>query len=112
MTRMPGWWEAKREASRRRKASRKVEWVAHSREPQELGPVKPYDPHPNPTSWYQFCTDRKYAYESRGEPVAAMIYWLLRSFELADIDPCTEEGWAELCAYWGYKSEWLECQVP
>jgi len=111
---MPGWWQKKRDAARVKKVARKaalrVEWSSSPRRKTEPeGPQKPYDPDPNPTSWYQFCTDRKYAYESRGDDVAAMIYWALRSFDMGDSpDPCNDAGYQALCGYWAYKMDWLE----
>jgi len=117
MNAMPGWWQKQRAVSRAKKDARKTaardEWsYAPQRETAPEGPPRPYDPDPNPRSWYQFCTDRKYAYESRGDDVAAMIYWVLRSFDLGvSPDPCTDEGYQELCDYWAYKMDWLERQA-
>jgi hypothetical protein len=114
---MPGWWLRQRALSRAKKDARKAAalraaqdaWSYTPRRDPEPGPLKPYDPSPNPTSWYQFCTDRQAAYESRGDDVAAMAYWALRSFDLGKSpDPCTDEGYQELCDYWAYKMDWLE----
>lgn len=67
-----------------------------------------YTPPPSAQSWYMFCTDRTRAYESRGDAVAAMVYWALRSFDMGESpDPCTEEGYRDLCDYWAYKMDWL-----
>lgn len=114
MNSMPGWWHQKRQLARRKKDERKarnrVEWTYDPKaQAVEAEPKGPYDPSPNPQSWYQFCTDRKYAYESRGEPIAAMVYWALRAFDFEkDLDPCTEEGYQALCEYWDYKMDGYE----
>ena len=114
MNGVPGWWQKRRDAARVKKVARKAalraEWSSLPRSKTALGgALKPYVPDPNPTSWYQFCTDLKYAYEARGDNVAAMFYWSLRSFDLGDSpDPCTDEGYQELCGYWSYKMDWLE----
>jgi hypothetical protein len=113
---MPGWWYRKRQENRRRKATRKAGaqdvWVAL---PAKLGPepaVKPYNPDPNPSTWYQFCTDRQQAYSSRGDHVAAMVWWTMRWLddpELgSDEDPCTDMGYQDLCSYWNYKLDWMQ----
>jgi len=117
MTKMPNWWlkqraEAKAKKAARRQSREAVWWTTPYREPEPEGPMELYTPDPNPRSWYQFCTDRKAAYESRGDHVAAMVWWTLRYLDKGPIDskddPCTEDGYADLCGYWEYKIEWLE----
>ncbi len=65
-----------------------------------------------PHTWYAFCVKKYYAYQAAGSEVAALVYWALRYVDGAEIgsdqDPCTEAGYADLCAYWAYKLEWLE----
>lgn len=51
--------------------------------------------------WYEFCTKRQGFYESVGNPEAALVYWAMRYMDVDD--PCTEEGWKDLCDYWSYK---------
>lgn len=112
---MPGWWYRKRQENRKRKATRKAAedvWVALPAKPEPEPEVKPITPDPNPATWYQFCTDRQQAYSSRGDHVAAMIWWAMRwldDTELgSDEDPCTDAGYEDLCSYWGYKLDWMQ----
>lgn len=80
--------------------------------PESLDPEATLEPLPKPDTWYQFCVQQKYAYEAQGEHVAAMVWWVLRFIDDVQAgtqaDPCTEEGYEDLKAYWAYKMDWLE----
>jgi hypothetical protein len=110
---MSSLWYRKRQEARRRKEARrqaaKDVWYvpAHREEAAPVEPQKPYIPDPNPSSWFQFCTDRSFAYESRGDRVAAMVWWAMRWWDDPELgsedDPCTEAGYQKLGEYWAYK---------
>lgn len=111
---MPGWWLREKAQAKIRKASRRAPtavWESKPPEPElPEGPPVAYDPPPQACTWYQFCAEREQAYRSRGEPVAALVYWALRmlDYEEEHMNPCTEEGYEALCAYWNFKIDWYE----
>ena len=107
---MPKWWLKQREVARYKKDSRKPMW--QSKPSEEV--VTSIDPLPEPHTWYQFCIQQKYVYESLGEHVAAMVYWCLRFIDDDELgspkDPCTDEGYQDLKDYWAYKMDWFEAR--
>jgi hypothetical protein len=114
---MPGHWVRKRAASRAKKDARKASSWSYTPTQEPEAPVKPeiFTPSPVAHDWYEFCTGREVAYRTRGEHVAAMVYWALRTIGDPDLegtsmgfDPCTEEGYAKLCEYWTYKTDWMQ----
>ena len=90
---------------------------------QELGPdgwstirvSRKFDSEPQPLTlplqarnWYEFCTNRMYEYDSRGQKTAGQIFWLMRFWVNDDSDeppvnPVTEEGFKEVQEYLDYK---------
>jgi len=106
-------WQQRKVAKRKRKRRRSRDedrWRTTKSEP-EVEPREPFVPSPNPRWWYQFCVERTRAYEERGDPVAAMMYWVLRFIDKEEVgslsDPCTEDGYRALCDYWAYKQSWI-----